>query len=95
MKIATFIMSLVQPLIARILTALGFSIVSIAGVTASIEGIKNQLIGSVNNLPVDILNVFLLAGGGYCLGLILGAIAFRLALWQIQSATKILGVNPG
>lgn len=95
MKIATFIMSLVQPLIARILTALGFAVVSIAGVTASIEAIKSQLISSVNAMPVDLLNVFLLGGGGISLGMILGAIAFRLALWQIQSATKILGVNPG
>ena len=95
MKIATFIMSLVQPLIARILTALGFSVVSIVGVTASINAVKNELISSVNSMPVDVLNVFLLGGGGIGLGMILGAIAFRLALWQIQSATKILGVNPG
>lgn len=95
MKIATFIMSLVQPLIARILTALGFSVVSIVGVTESIGAIKNQLVSSVNAMPVDVLNVFLLGGGGIGLGMILGAIAFRLALWQIQSATKILGVNPG
>lgn len=95
MKIATFIMSLVQPLIARILTALGFSVVSIIGVTESIGAIKNQLISSVNAMPADVLNVFLLGGGGIGLGMILGAIAFRLALWQIQSATKILGVNPG
>ncbi|MGB6097953.1 MAG: DUF2523 family protein [Comamonas thiooxydans] len=95
MKIATFIMSLVQPLIARILAALGFSVVSIVGVTESIGAIKNQLVSSVNAMPVDVLNVFLLGGGGIGLGMILGAIAFRLALWQIQSATKILGVNPG
>lgn len=95
MKIATFIMSLVQPLIARILTALGFSVVSVVGVTESIGAIKNELTSSVNALPADLLGVFLLGGGGIGLGMILGAIAFRLALWQIQSATKILGVNPG
>lgn len=95
MKIATFIMSLVQPLMARILTALGFSVVSIVGVTESINAIKNEIVTHVNTLPVDMLNLFLFSGGGICLGMILGAIAFRLTLWQIQSATKILGVNPG
>ena len=95
MKIAAFLMSLVEPLIARILTALGFSVVSVVGVTAAIDGIKSQLVGSVNSLPVDMLNVFLLAGGGQCLGMILGAIAFRVAFFQIKAATKILGVNPG
>jgi hypothetical protein len=95
MKIAAFLMSLVEPIIARILVALGFSVVSVVGVTASIEGLKSQLVSSVNTMPVDMLNVFLFAGGGDCLGLILGAISFRLAFFQIKAATKILGVNPG
>ncbi|MFD2755175.1 DUF2523 domain-containing protein [Comamonas terrae] len=95
MKVAAFLMSLVEPLFARLLAALGFSVVSIVGVTASIDAIKTQLVNSVNSLPADMLNLFLLAGGGYCLGMILGAIAFRVTLWQIQSATKVLGVNPG
>lgn len=95
MKIAAFLMSLVEPLFARLLAALGFSVVSIVGLTASIEGLKSQLVSSVNSLPADMLGIFLLGGGGYCLGMILGAIAFRVALWQIRSATKILGVNPG
>ena len=60
MKIAAFLMSLVEPIISRILVALGFSVVSVVGVTASIEGLKSQLVSSVNTMPVDILNVFLL-----------------------------------
>lgn len=95
MKISTFIMSLVQPLIARILAALGFSVVSVVGVTTSVNALKDELVDHVNTLPHDVLNLFLFSGGGVCLGMILGAVAFRLALWQIQSATKILGVNPG
>lgn len=94
MKIGTWLLALVQPMLARILAALGFSVVSIVGFDAAVDGLRNQLISSVNSLPADVLGVFLLAGGGYGLGMILGAVALRVALWQIQNATKILGVNP-
>lgn len=94
MKIGTWILALLEPIIARILAALGFSVVSVVGFDLAVDGLRNQLISSVNSLPVDVLGVFLLAGGGYGLGMILGAVAVRVLLWQIQNATKILGVNP-
>ena len=39
--------------------------------------------------------LFLLAGGGKALGIIMGAVTTKVLLWQIGNATKILGVNPG
>ncbi|ART55178.1 hypothetical protein CBP36_09490 [Acidovorax carolinensis] len=94
MKIGTWLLSLVQPFIAKILLALGFSVVTITGFEAAIGQVKSQLVGSVNALPVDMLNVFLLAGGGKGIGIILAAVAVKVMLWQISSATKILGANP-
>ena len=94
MKIGTWLLSLVQPFIAKILLALGFSVVTITGFEAAVNQVKAQLVGSVNALPVDLLNVFLLAGGGKGIGIILAAVAVKVMLWQISSATKILGVNP-
>jgi len=94
MKIGTWLLSLVQPFIAKILLALGFSVVTITGFEAAIDQVKQQLVGSINALPVDLLNVFLLAGGGKGVGIILAAVAVKVLLWQISSATKILGANP-
>ncbi len=94
MKIGTWLLSLVQPFIAKILLALGFSVVTITGFEAAVNQVKDQLVGSVNALPVDMLNVFLLAGGGKGIGIILAAVAVKVMLWQVSSATKILGVNP-
>lgn len=94
MKIGTWLLSLVQPFIAKILLTLGFSVVTITGFEAAINQVKQQLVGSVNSLPVDVLNIFLLAGGGKGIGIILAAVAVKVMLWQISSATKILGVNP-
>jgi len=93
MKIGTWLLSLVQPFIAKVLLALGFSVVTITGFEAAVDQVKSQLIGSVNSLPIDMLNVFLLAGGGKGIGIILAAVAVKVMLWQISSATKILGNN--
>lgn len=94
MKIGTWLLSLVQPILGRILAALGFSVITITGFQIAIDTLKNQLIGSVNQLPADMLNIALLAGVGEGLGMITAAIAVRVLLWQIQQSTKILGVNP-
>ena len=93
MKIGTWLLSLVQPFIAKVLLALGFSVVTITGFEAAVDQVKAQLVGSVNSLPIDMLNVFLLAGGGKGIGIILAAVAVKVMLWQISSATKILGNN--
>lgn len=94
MKIGTWLMTLVEPMLGRILAALGFSVVTTAGFTMAITAAKDQMVSSVNALPADVLNVFLLAGGGIGLGMITGAIAVRVLLWQISNATRVLGANP-
>ena len=92
MKAGTWILGLVQPLIAKILITLGFSIVTITGVQAALQGLKTQLTDSVNGLPAAMLQLFLLGGGGVGLGIIFGAMTTVVLIWSIQSATKIVGV---
>ncbi|GKS89106.1 DUF2523 domain-containing protein [Acidovorax sp. SUPP2539] len=95
MKIGTWLLSMMQPLIARILTSIGFSVVTITGFQIAVGQVKDLVKGGINTLPADMLNLFLYAGGGTGVGMILGAITTKLLLWQIQSATQILGKNPG
>lgn len=95
MKLGTWLLSLMQPLLGRILTALGFSVVTITGMDAIFTQLKSNLTTGLSGLGADMLNVFLIAGGGEALGIIVGALTTRLLLWNIQNATKILGVNPG
>lgn len=95
MKLGTWLLSLLSPAIGRILTALGFSVVSITGMDVIFTQMKTSITSSLGGMSGDMLNVFLLAGGGQALGIIVGAISTRLLLWQVQNATKILGINPG
>lgn len=95
MNLATWLLAMVQPLLGRVLVSLGFSVVTITGMQVAIDAVRDQVISGVNTLPADMLNVFLLSGGGVAFGMVMGAVTTRLVIWQIQSSTRILGVNPG
>jgi len=95
MTLATWFLALAQPLLGRILLSLGFSVVTITGFNLSVQALKTQFIDSANAMGADILNLFLIAGGGTAAGLVFGAITVRVTLWQISKSTRILGVNPG
>lgn len=95
MNLATFLLAICQPLIGRVLVSLGFSVVTITGFNLVIDQLKDAVVDGVNSLPSQVINVFLLSGGGVGLGMIFGAIATRLVLWQISKSTRVLGVNPG
>ena len=93
MKIGTWLLAMMQPLIAKIMLSLGFSVVSIIGLQAALSGLKSQFVSSINTLPAEMISLFLLGGGGLAMGILFGAMATKIMLWQIQSATKVLGVN--
>lgn len=94
MKLGTWLLAMVQPLLGRILVALGFEVVTITGLAAIVNELKGQAVSGLSMLSPEMLNLFLLSGGATGLGIILGALATKLLLWQIQSATKILAANP-
>lgn len=93
MKIGSWLLAMMQPLIGRILTALGFSVVSIIGVTAALDQLKATLMQHLLTVPAAGLQMALLGGAGVALGFIFGAITFRMALWQLNNSMKILGVS--
>jgi hypothetical protein len=95
MKFGVFLLALVEPLLAKILIALGFSVVSIVGVEAVVGQLKSALIGSMNGLPSDMLQFALLLGIGKALGMIFGAVTTKLTLWAIENSVKLIGKNPG
>lgn len=95
MKLGTFLMALVEPMIGRILVTLGLSVVTFTGFQQVVDILQDQLVNRVNALPHQVLQVFLLAGGGIGISMIVSAIAVRVMMWQVMNAKKILGANPG
>ncbi len=93
MKFGTWLLSMAQPLLAKILLSLGFSVVSIVGMDLVVTQVKGLLMEKVTSLPAEMLGLFQLAGGGVALGILFGAIATKIMLWQVMNSTKILGTS--
>jgi cell division protein FtsX len=93
MPLAPFLLGLVGSLVGRVLASLGFAVVTIVGVDAVIDELKDKVVEGANSLPGDVYQLFLLAGGGIGIGMIFGAISFRLTLWSIQKAVRVVGIR--
>lgn len=94
MKFGVFLMALVEPMLAKLLLALGFSVVSIVGVDAALAQVKGMVVSNLGGLGA-IMDFALYMWMGKALGIIFGACATKLMLWNIQNATKILGKANG
>lgn len=94
MKIGTWLLSMMEPLIAKILLALGFSVVSIVGMDSVLAGMKASLVANINSMPAVWLDFALYLWIGKGIGIIFGALTTKLMLWSIQNATSMLGKNP-
>lgn len=92
MGAGTWLAAMMTTLTAKVLLALGFQVVTITGVVAASVTLRQMIITNMGAIPAAGFQLVLLAGIGTGMGIILGACAFRLALWQIQSSVKILGV---
>lgn len=94
MKFGTFLLALVEPMLAKILLALGFSVVSIVGVDAALGTLKNLIISNMASAG-GLIDFALYLWIGKGIGIIFGACTTKLAIWNIQRATSILAKSNG
>ncbi|MBB2487461.1 DUF2523 domain-containing protein [Mitsuaria sp. WAJ17] len=87
------LLSIAGSVTARVLLSLGLSVVSIAGIAASIAGIKSALMGQLAAAPPAMLQLAGLAGAWDALGLVLGGVSFAVSYWGLTSAVRIAGVG--
>lgn len=91
-SLGAWLLTMVQPLLGKILMVLGFQVVSIVGITLVVDQVKGMAIGYFQGIPTMALQFLLLGGLSQGMGIIFGAVATRIALWQIQNSVRILGV---
>jgi hypothetical protein len=94
MGVGAFLLALVQPIIARILVALGMSIVTFTGMAVLMEQVTQAVQSAWGGLPGAILGLAGLAGLGEGLSIVFGAIATRVLIWQLTKSTRMLMSNP-
>ena len=88
--LAKFFESNIGFLARKVLAALGIGVISYAAVTAAFNAAVSFAQTNYNNLAVDIVSLANLGGIGEALGLIVGAITFRLTITTMSK----LGVIP-
>ena len=87
------LLAIVSGVVARVLLSIGFAVVTVKGVDVAIDTVINMLKTAESSLPSDVHNLFLMAGGGYCLNMICAAISFRLSYWALTKSVRVLGVK--
>lgn len=92
-KIGTWLASLTPTLVARVLASLGMGVVTITGITAAWDTLRDTLIAHVHGIPLDIAQLAGMAGVWDGLALILGAVAARVTLAALSSSKRILGLS--
>lgn len=95
MRLAVWLLALMPTLVSRVLVSLGIAVVTTVGVGEVVDEVKAQMIARFYQLPADMLDVFLLVGGGQAMGLILGAITTRLLINGASAASVRFGKNTG
>lgn len=76
MNLASFLVGLVGPLMARWLASMGLSLVVLAGLTASVGQLKGLITSNLSGLPLATLQLAGLMGVWEGFGIILGAVTF-------------------
>lgn len=91
MNFAAFLASMAAPLVARVLMALGFSVITVTGVTIAVQQLKDLVVNSFGDAPVSILQLGGLLGAWQGLGMLFGAITFAVTLRGLTSLSGWIG----
>ena len=93
MGVATLVLSLVQPIVARVLVALGVSLVTYVGFDLVMQQVIDRAQNAWGGLPAGILQLAGLAGVGQALSMVFGAILTRLVFTQLSKGASLLSAN--
>lgn len=85
-----FLASAIGPLAIRALVAIGFASVTFAGVKTGFDALVSTAQSNWSALPAAVLQLASLAGVPQALGLVLGAMSARIALWSAANGTKLI-----
>jgi hypothetical protein len=79
-----FLSSIVGPLAAKVLTALGIGAVSYVGITALLSNVKSYLISQIGGSPPEVLAI---------LGMLKADVAINIVLSAVTARAIISGMN--
>ena len=91
MNFAAFLASMAAPIVARVLMALGFSVITVTGTTLAVQGLKDAVVANFGAAPLPVLQLCGLLGIWIGLGMVFGAITFAITLRGLTSLQGMIG----
>ncbi|PTQ76477.1 uncharacterized protein DUF2523 [Nitrosomonas oligotropha] len=88
--LGAFLSSYVGFLAVRALMGLGIGLISYGAISVAFEALFSQALGIYNSIPAVALQIINLAGFGQGIGIIMGAITFRMTFMLLPK----IGVIP-
>lgn len=85
MTLVTFIMSLIGPIAARVLSAFGLSMIVLTGLSVAADSLKSLVTSNLSGMPLAVIQLGGLFGIWTCVGLIFGAITFVIT-WRTTAS---------
>lgn len=89
MSIWSFLLAAAGPIALRVLATVGAVVVSVVGVDAGVQALVARAQAGYASMPVEVLQLAALAGVPEGLGIVLGAVLGRAALWAALSAARL------
>lgn len=88
MPLAAFLLTLIGPLVIRILLVLGITTVTFTGVTVALNALIAIAQQNWSSIASDLLGLASIAGIPQCIGIITGSMSTRVAMWAAISSTR-------
>jgi Protein of unknown function (DUF2523) len=89
MNIAAWLIAMVGPMVARVLTTLGLSVVVMTGVTLSVSALKSVVLSHIGGFPLAAVQLLGLFGAWEALGMMFGALTFAVAWHTTAGAWRL------
>lgn len=81
------LMNALVTLIGKIIAALGITAVTYVGLEALITQFKNEITNTITGVPLGLLQLFYLSGGGVVLNIFFGCLTFVISF---KALTKLV-----
>lgn len=91
--LSDMLLGLVKPALGRVFTSLGISALTITGVDAAFNTVRDRVISEFNKADLAILQLAGLAGAWDALGLIFGACGFAVSYWALTKALSFTSAS--
>lgn len=91
--LTNWLMAMVQPVVVRVLSSLGLSVITFKGVETAFQQARQYVQDGVNAFGPTALDLMGLFGVDTGLGMVLGAMSFALSLWALRKAFSFFGLS--